>query len=235
MKTVIVGDLHGKIEMAMEVLSWGHNVVFVGDYLDSFTRNVDDQVKLLMLVLDSIEKNPDKVQGLFGNHELSYLVNGMQCSGFNGATHAHIIHLESRMLKLLKEYTWIGDYLVSHAGFSSIFLPDVVKDGIKAEGLQTMRSYLNSSLYDDNKYSIGRSRGGWSACGGPFWCDWWSEFVPVDGLMQIVGHSAYRPQRLEGVTGIVSNGSNWNIDNLDWNVEVLVIDEDGSVSIDKVW
>ena len=53
MKTIIVGDLHGRYEIAEKVLASGHNVVFVGDYVDSReNRSVEDQIKTIEIVLN---------------------------------------------------------------------------------------------------------------------------------------------------------------------------------------
>ena len=40
MKTIIVGDLHGRIEIAEQLLKEDCNIVFIGDYLDSFDRSI---------------------------------------------------------------------------------------------------------------------------------------------------------------------------------------------------
>lgn len=220
METIVVGDLHGDVATVNKALEFPGNVVFVGDYLDSFQHSVEDQITVLTTVLNAAEKEPERVTGLLGNHELSYIKEGMQCSGFKGATHAHVIHLENRMHKTLKTHTWVNKWLVTHAGLSNKML---------YRGL-TVEEYLEGGSY----YDIGRSRGGPSLVGGIFWCDWWQDFEPVPGLNQVVGHSSFRPEA-HFDKGIVSKGKgsslSYNIDCLMNFKEVLLISEDGSATI----
>ena len=72
-KTIVVGDIHGHVDSVEKALAFDGNVVFVGDYLDSFSQSVDNQILCLKMVLDAIEEEPDRVVGLIGNHEMSYL------------------------------------------------------------------------------------------------------------------------------------------------------------------
>lgn len=229
MNTLVVGDLHGDIEKTRKALEFDGNVIFVGDFLDSFEYSVDDQIKTLCAVLDACEDDPHRVQSCIGNHELSYLEPGMRCSGFRGATHAHVIHLEARMRKLLQKYIWHKDWLISHAGVSNTLLRgnNIILD-----------EYLRMGQFSD----IGRARGGWAPCGGLHWCDWFQEFEPIPRVNQIVGHSSYRPSAPHPVTkqytereGIICKTSpssiNYNIDCLMHKDEVLLLDKDGDATV----
>lgn len=209
MGTLIVGDQHGRYELAEAALATEHDVVFVGDYLDSFNRSIEDQIKTLMTVLDAVEDEPHRVTGLFGNHELSYTVEGMGCSGFKGLTHWHVTHLEDRM-RALKNYTYVGEFLVSHAGVSQELL--------EAGGM-----CLNDYLEDQDFYQIGYARGGCSPIGGLFWCDWFKEFEPLKDTPQIVGHSGYRPAGEHG--GIICKGNSYNVDCFEHSKEFLLLGE----------
>lgn len=226
--TVIVGDLHGKWEIVEEVLSRDTNVVFVGDYLDSFGEPVEDQIKTLTMVLDAIEKDPKRVQGLLGNHELSYLINGMECSGYRGETQALVSHLESRINKLLKEYTWVGDYLITHAGLTREAVPE------SARSLVGVREFMGSDEFHKIKYNISASRGGNSRFPGIFWCDWWKDLEAIEGVKQVVGHTAYRPNKYEGAVGVLSRKGSFNVDCLDHIPEVLRIDAEGNPHIETL-
>ena len=212
MSTIIVGDLHGKIEIAREILEDREQaIVFVGDYLDSFDRSIHDQITLLDMILDAVE-NRDNVEALYGNHELSYLVPEMRCSGWNNAMHI-AVHVPERLhrMDMLDYYTEVDGYLITHAGVSSEWLP---KD------IENVPKYLNSCT-KDRLYEIGYARGGYSRCGGPLWCDYWQEFEPVPNLKQVFGHTRFRPPGK--VPGIWEEHGNYLIDCLDDKKEVLHI------------
>lgn len=233
--TLVVGDLHGRHEIVETVLKMGYNVIFIGDYLDSFNRTVKDQVYTLNLVLNACEAEPERVQALMGNHELSYLERHMMCSGYNAATAAHIIYMKDRMHKLLKEYVWLEtdleSILLTHAGLTRQLVPDIMFEHAEGDVVEAVKYFLDSQQYQETKYNIGSARGGWSEKPGIFWCDWWDEFEPIEGLTQITGHTSYRPQRFEGVSGIINDGKgNWNIDCLDSREDVLFIRANGEIS-----
>jgi hypothetical protein len=223
MDTIVVGDIHGDISLVKRVLSYPCNIIFVGDFLDSYTNSVEDQVDSLRLVLSACASEGGRVQALMGNHEVSYTHPYMRCSGFNLTTYQHVIHLKGLMERYLKPYIRHKGFFISHAGISQKLLD--------CESL-SQKEYLEKGDF----YQIGRSRGGYAACGGLFWCDWWQEFEPVEGLKQIVGHSNYRPSGQP--EGIVTKGQgdciSYNIDCLTRVSEVLLLDKDGNVSFKEI-
>lgn len=219
MKTIIVGDIHGHISSVATALAMPYNVVFVGDYLDSFGQSVDDQIKCLIMVMDAIDAEPDRVVGLLGNHEMSYLEDSMICSGWKSETANHVVHLKERMLSTLKNYHWVGDYLITHAGVSNELLRD-------------QEIQLDEYLEAGNFLDIGYFRGGTSrAGGGLYWNDFSMEMVPVPGYKQVVGHSNNNRHNIDKYTDGVrlldeGGGQVWCVDNLNRKAEVLMIDGD---------
>ena len=167
--TLVLGDIHGRLPVVLKALSLPYNIVFVGDFLDSFTISIGDQVECLIKVMDAIEQEPDRVAATMGNHELSYIEKGMRCSGWHGVTESHVLHLETRMRNNLKPYIWEKNHLISHAGVANRLL-----------------KYMNMTLEDylahDNHKQIGPQRGGYNVCGGLYWCDWWKDFDPRPAL-----------------------------------------------------
>lgn len=102
-KTLVVGDLHGRWEIVEAALKFNGNIVFVGDYLDSYTRSPYECCRCLSMVLDACESMTN-VTALFGNHEESYL--GMPCSGHNVQTQTEVnMFYRDRMLDNFKYYT----------------------------------------------------------------------------------------------------------------------------------
>ena len=71
MKTLVIGDLHGRWEIAEAALATEHNVVFMGDYLDSFDRTSLECLETLKVVTNAVLAEPERVQALVGNHEMS--------------------------------------------------------------------------------------------------------------------------------------------------------------------
>lgn len=203
MKTLIVGDLHGNLEIAKKAITQKttDKVVFVGDYLDSYTKSVEDQVWTLATVLNAIEEDPDRVTGLLGNHELSYMIDGQYCSGWNQRTDIIVGHMKFRALELLKRYTYVDDILVTHAGVNLDLLTEL--------GL-TLQEYLDS----DDHLQVG-SRGGSDKFGGLFWNDFTREFVPIPLVKQIFGHThyIYNPER-----GLRSRGDEAS---MSFNIDIL--------------
>ena len=68
MKTIVIGDIHGRTIWKQIVR---HNtfdkVVFEGDYFDSFDISVKDQLKNFNEIIKFKERFPDKVVLLIGN------------------------------------------------------------------------------------------------------------------------------------------------------------------------
>lgn len=205
-KYVFVGDLHGKWEEVEKALAMDGTIIFIGDYLDSFDRSIGDQRKTLELVLDAIVAK--KAMGLFGNHELSYLVPYHRCSGYNRLTQVIVDELKERMLNLLLTHIHIEDnWLITHAGLH----PDIV-DAARI----TNKSIDDVTIEDDLTpfHWIGRSRGGYAPVGGIWWCDFNDEFKPIPGINQIFGHSSYGGK--QGIRKLeTENSVNYCIDCLD--------------------
>lgn len=214
--TLIIGDLHGKIEIAEAALESGYNCIFMGDYVDSFDRAVEDQIRLIRLILGAIESDPKRYQGLIGNHELSYLDYKMRASGYKYHTSTYMEHLRTRIEKNLKPYIWHNQFLLSHAGIS--------KELLSIQDIE-LDDYLKTGDYNQ----IGYVRGGSYPCGGLFWCDWFDEFEPLNNQPQIVGHSGYRPPG--EYKGILEKDGSYNVDCLDHKQEFLLLRGDGSVEV----
>lgn len=211
MKTLVVGDIHGQYELVEKVLDLKMPTVFVGDFMDSFTRSTQDCVRSLMAALDA-SHNRDDVTVLFGNHERSYIDQHMVCSGYSNTTQSYISLLKPILEREMKHYTYAEGFLISHAGVSQRLL-----DGLD----RTLPDYLGMGEFDQ----IGGYRGGVSPCGGLYWCDWNVEFEPLD-QPQIVGHT-----RGEGVR---QNGNSYCIDCLEDTNQSLVVIEDGKLEVLKL-
>jgi len=223
MKTLVVGDLHGNIEVCLAALNQKttDNIIFLGDYLDSFNRSAKAQAQCLFEVLNAIEFGSKNVIGLLGNHERSYF-NDELCSGWNSETQALVDLSATRAARLLKVHLMAHGYLITHAGVSQLLLDDL--------GL-SLEQYLEKGDF----VQIGKRRGGADNVGGLYWNDFTTEFEPIDGVKQIFGHTHYRHN---GAMKVI--GDNYNIDCLP-QFDVLkmgepayglMIDDTGAQSVD---
>ena len=188
MKYTFVGDIHGKVDAVEHALSMDGQVVFVGDFMDSFDRSPEDHRKCLELVLGAIEAG--KARATYGNHELSYIIPQHRCSGFDRVHQDIMRSMEARIEAELEPFILLSpDLLVSHAGLTNQIwkrrkLAAVAKRGELAAVLHGWWKEQRSPMH-----WIGMRRGGLDSVGGMFWCDFNTEFQPVRGLRQVFGHT----------------------------------------------
>lgn len=194
MKTLIVGDIHGKVEVVEKALSQEHPVIFVGDIADSFDRSIPDHLECFELIFKAIDAG--KATCLYGNHELSYMMPRMRCSGWNPAMQAHmdggLIHQMAGRFDYFQFYE--PNILIVHGGLDKGYWDEYKMT------LAELPQLLTEWVHDENSpaYYIGRSRGGPARVGGLFWCDFDREFTEVPELVQIVGHTRGRTLRQRG-------------------------------------
>lgn len=209
-----IGDIHGKTEVVEAALGLPGTKVFVGDFMDSFDRSPEDHARCLDLVLDT----GDDVVCLYGNHELSYMHPLMRCSGYSRAMEQVFAARWARIYEKFDFYYLVEpDLLVTHAGLTRQLWEEMECD---IEELPDVLERLCASASAGPFYDIGRARGGFASFGGPLWCDYQYEFLPVHGLRQVFGHT--RRGERNGVR--TSDGLNWCIDCLDWRPEILTYD-----------
>lgn len=195
MKTLIVGDIHGKVATVERALAQESPVIFIGDYLDSYDRTIEDHLKCLELIEAAIDSG--KATALLGNHELSYLMSRMRCSGWSWQMATHIGTKWGAILreKFVAFLFYEPNILITHGGLDKRIWD---KYNLSLDNVaQALVEWSNDP--DSPAYWIGQSRGGPKPCGGIFWCDFEREFLPVPGLIQIVGHT--RGQQLRELHG----------------------------------
>jgi len=232
MKHIIVGDIHGDEGAMYYALNRfpDAQLLFLGDFLDSFEFTSEECVRALTLALNLIEEG--RATGIIGNHELSYVKPQWRCSGHNPVTQAHVFPLVSRITRLLQPYIYNADHrvLITHAGLSR---PVWDENNMTFENVDE-KLFAGYRDHDSFFFQVGRKRGGWARWGGPVWCDW-SEFTPIDGLRQVFGHSAglvNRPEHEETVGLMRKCGENWNVDCLQRGRSYLEFnDETGTLQV----
>jgi len=213
MGVLVCGDLHGRVEIVKRLLDRSGAVAFIGDYLDSWNRSTEDQIETLDLILDAVESRSN-VYALMGNHELSYLDQRYQASGWSAAVHAHVMTRKRRMWDSLNIALEMEGFLLSHAGVSQTWL----REDITA--VRAVEEFVDCTE-SERLFEIGRRRGGHNRVGGPLWCDT-QEFTPIPGVKQVFGHTEYRENPEVGIYEVFPG--NYNIDCLGCKPEFLMID-----------
>lgn len=191
MRTLVLGDIHGHD-------SWKNiinneefdNVVFLGDYLDSFNVRPEVIADNLLDIIKVKETLGDKCRLCYGNHDHSYW-NSERCSGYK----FHAVSLYMPLLEdMFKEnmfdlvYTQ-DDIIFSHAGVSDYWLKKVTMlDDVREVNFDSvLLDSLNWNMltgYDGYGNTISQS---------PIWIRPQSLLKSkVDGYRQIVGHTNMR-------------------------------------------
>ena len=228
MKSLFVGDIHGRIEVMefVEKQFPEHQKIFVGDLVDSFDRTRRQQLACVEKAFTMIERGDTRV--ILGNHELSYLVpREMRCSGFGESMAAMLLPLKSDIWKKFDHYVWMAEHklLVTHAGLTDLLWTTYA---LTLENLPAKLDEWKLAQWDTSPNGwIGKSRGGRNPVGGIFWCDFNDEFRPVKGLKQVFGHTSFAEVQHDLSNGIRSRkGGNYCIDCLARSQEFLEFDSD---------
>lgn len=199
MKIIVIGDTHGHDSWKDIVNNEEYDlVIFLGDYVDSFSVRPEIIADNLKDILEFKRQNPDKVILIWGNHDHSYLFNE-QCSGFNELGEMLYCPLfNAAMRDNLFDIVFIyDDIIISHAGVSEYWLKSVAK--------------LND-VNDINWDNINPKILNWNALTGndgygdtisqsPIWIRPYSlNMNKVNGYRQIVGHTWNKqPTKKDGI------------------------------------
>ena len=196
---ISIGDVHQKISklktiLALEEVQNAKEVIFLGDYFDSY----DDvhQMKDTVAFLNDNVANP-LYKFLMGNHDIHYLSTNKayRCSGYSSNNHEYIktnLSKEFRdKIKLFELKKIAGEsVLFSHAGIHPSHFT-VSTDATKHDSLVRFFDSLDIDINLNHPLlHAGEDRGGRQQYGGLLWIDWYSlELIP--GLFQIVGHTQH--------------------------------------------
>jgi UDP-2,3-diacylglucosamine pyrophosphatase LpxH len=132
-KNIYIGDIHGRDcwKQIVEAHPNVDNIVFVGDYFDSFDISGIEQlfnVEEIVRFKRERESDPSKkVYLLIGNHDLHYWP-GIKWRGNTSGFQPTMLHQFEYFFreneKMFHLAVKIGDNLCTHAGVSSVFLKD---------------------------------------------------------------------------------------------------------------
>jgi predicted phosphodiesterase len=158
MENIYLGDIHGLTtwKQIVEQHPNADNIVFVGDYFDSFTiPGIDQLYNAEEIVRFKRERELDpskKVYLLIGNHDIHYWPgnkDGGGTSGYQPKMRHSFEHFISDNEDMFQMSVTIGNCLCTHAGVSSQFLKDT---GYWTYDNHTDESHVSEFLNDLFKY-----------------------------------------------------------------------------------
>lgn len=211
MKILSISDIHGLNLWKGAVMNPQDvdHIVFLGDYVDSFTIPDDRIISNLQDIITFKLMNPTKVTLLLGNHDINYMrwIPGAfhGCSGYRYSYADTLLNLFQNNFEHFQIAVEFGSgfnkVLYTHAGLNQRWIDKYFKPwcddritDIKDDA--TIADKLNDLLVLQDGLStllrIGRERGGHSLAGGPLWSHF-TELLDEDsipsGFHQVVGHN----------------------------------------------
>jgi predicted MPP superfamily phosphohydrolase len=148
MKHIIIGDPHGKDVWKQIDFEEYDKVVFLGDYVDSFTlpdlvidQNLQDIIALK-------KDHPYKIILLLGNHDIQYLYYPeFRCSGYRDSMKRPLQALFTYNRELFQVAYQCKNHLFTHAGITNAWYLGFIKvpRGYKQGEHETLADILNKT------------------------------------------------------------------------------------------
>jgi hypothetical protein len=192
-RILVLGDLHHlwpTAEVILEELRPHYDqAVFLGDYFDYFGDMPIDATQTAFWLAHSL-RQPERIH-LLGNHDLPYLYPQnpwLFCPGYTVEKCAAIERqLRNAPCDRFKLAYAARGWLFTHAGIAGRYAEGETPESVVARANKLL-GHLNESHHEP-WLAAGFGRGGLEPVGGITWLDWTTEFKPVPGFHQIVGHT----------------------------------------------
>jgi len=248
MKTVIIGDVHGRDQWKQIVAQEkdADRFVFLGDYFDSFDISAVEQMHNFKEIVEFKQTIGEEVIMLIGNHDYHYFpeMGDSSTSGYQTRMAPSIKQLIDENRKHLQVAHRIGKFVFSHAGISSEWLDDTIIDWTEenmVDKINELFKYTPLSLdYRSFKMFSATEWAGASGYGnetyqGPMW-------IRPKALMeankktlrkkiiQVVGHTHQNEIDKEGKA---TGGRYYFVDVQETSQEYMII-TDGQISFNKI-
>lgn len=235
MKTVLLGDTHGKkIWKDILLKEQPSRVVFMGDYFDHCKLSGYEQLKNFEHIISLKIANPDNVILLLGNHDVNYF-NGFldgDITGFQPEMSPRFNSILEDNKHLLQIAYKFDNILCTHAGVSPLFMSEIFGD-------QWNKDNVDVCLNDLWKYRplYFRFRGlnsyGDHILESPIWIRprslMKSGKETKKDYIQVVGHTQFRKIDIKGKS---TGGRYYFIDSLEFGQYLVV--EDGKIKLGKI-
>lgn len=246
MKTIIISDLHNRVDWIEDALSSPllqpyDNIIFLGDYFDDYNDTPEMATNAATWLKHSIRK-PNRIH-LTGTHDIWYRFPYNRFIAASGNTEEKAYAIRSVMTQedwnKLYLYYYEQNFLLSHAGVhinlisqyifehKDLFDQYIVNKELQLDGKEIVDKIVKPATieainrvkdgYIHPWLDAGIARGGRQPVGGIIWLDWRYEFKPIPGLNQIVGHTEFR----EPQEKIVEYSKNYDLDTRNNHIGIL--------------
>jgi hypothetical protein len=210
-KVLIIPDVHQDIDFVRTALQETYDhVVFIGDWFDTLRDDVFGFEETVNAVNSIFDMLGDKATWLPGNHDIAYIASynknftkarpneNYLCSGVTRSKVKKFSkHINPKWFNVQELAVHVGDFVISHAGFNLKSFAPYGQDGLMPTELGQISNMVK--VWEETRlefqhmthwiWMVGYSRGGPFEYGSPVWQDWNQEFVPLDDVGQIVGHT----------------------------------------------
>jgi len=220
MKTIIISDLHNRVDWVEPTLSLlkYNNVVFLGDYFDDFNDTNKDAENAAKWLKQSLQ-TPNRIH-LMGTHDMWYMFSKnklLKCSGNSDGKRKTINKILTKEdLEKLKPFCIIQNFYLTHAGIHHSFIKN--NKVFNTVYIETKEAFNDIKGGNFNPwFGAGKARGGYQPFGGITWLDWNEEFEPIPNINQIVGHTTFdNPQEKH-----TENSKNYCLDTKNKHIGIL--------------
>jgi hypothetical protein len=237
MKTVVIGDIHGRSIWKLIVhIENPDRVIFIGDYFDSFDIKGEEQLNNFLDIIEYKKSSGKEVIMLIGNHDHHYFpeIGDTGTSGYQPMFSYQINPVLDANREHLQMAYQMDEFLFSHAGISSVFMDETF--GPNGWKVETIVNDLNEMfMYRPGVFSFnGLDPYGDDTYQTPIW-------IRPKSLMranrntlrtrfiQVVGHTQVKKLDLVGAEKS-AGGRYYLIDCQETTGEYLVI-QDGELSV----
>ena len=248
MKLVAIGDIHGR-DIWKQIVAQEQDAdefVFVGDYFDSFTVKGPDQINNFLDIIEFKKQSKVPVILLIGNHDHHYYpgVDDSGTSGYQTLMAPSIKYIVGDNKQYLQAAYQVGEFVFTHAGLSSEWLDDSIKDWNVDNVVEKVNelfyyqpgkiAYRSYKQVGDQVY--GAQGYGNEAFQSPIWIRP-SALMTANKktlrkkIIQVVGHT---PQDNIDIEGKSTGKRYYFIDTLEYNQGQYLIVKDGVVSLGKL-
>lgn len=193
MKVLVIPDDHSRGFWKDAVKDWDGLIVFLGDYVDPYPYEWEDRkpnvIDNLLDILNFKDCNQNRVILLIGNHDESYIHDGLDASRHDYYLHDRIHQIFNEDKEFFQIAKQFDDTLFTHAGVSSAWLKRHELTLPKTDADVFLNEIYNTT--PDIFWEMSWDRGGWYSTGSPIWHDV-RESDCDDTLFQVFGHTQLR-------------------------------------------